>query len=265
MDFSPYLALLEMSAPPVNAEGLRALHRAQVAAIPFENLDPYLGRPVSLRPEDIWTKVSGKRGGYCFELNSFFLAALTEFGFSARPALGRVILGRPRPGPRTHQVSVVSFGKEEWLADVGFGGPGLVEPIPFEDGFSGFQQGRKIRLREMEWGMGFEEELNGQWRTLYAIPLEPTEPVDLVLGNHYCSTHPASTFRQNLHCARPSEEKGFSLFNRSLHRWNKGAKEETELGSAADLRALLIEFGVEISSGDAEAAFAKTAANPPRG
>jgi N-hydroxyarylamine O-acetyltransferase len=265
MDFSRYLDRLQMQKPSPGVPGLKALHRAQVANFCFENIDPFLSRSVSLHTEDIWQKLESSRGGYCFELNSLFLAALHEFGFSARPALARVILGRPLPGPRTHQVSVVSIGEEEWLADVGFGGPGLVEPIPFRAGFSGFQQGRRIRLREIEWGMGLEEEVNNQWRTLYAIPPEPTEPVDLVLGNHYCSTHPSSTFRQNLHCARPSEENGFSLFNRSLHRWKNGTRNETELGSAAELRELLSEFGVGISEPEAEQIFAKVAANPPRG
>jgi N-hydroxyarylamine O-acetyltransferase len=265
MDFSRYLDRLQIQKPAPSAPGLVALHRAQVANFCFENIDPFLSRPVSLSAEDIWRKLESRRGGYCFELNSLFLAALHEFNFSVRPALARVILGRPLPGPRTHQVSVVSFGQEEWLADVGFGGSGLVEPIPFTAGFSGFQQGRRIRLREIEWGMGFEEEVNGEWRTLYAIPPEPTEPVDLVLGNHYCSTHPSSTFRQNLHCARPSEEDGFSLFNRSLHRWKNGMRKESELKSSAELRALLLEFGVEISAAEADQVFAKVAANPLRG
>ena len=45
---------------------LSQLHSLHPAAIPFENLDPLLGRPVSLDPEALQTKLLGsRRGGYC--------------------------------------------------------------------------------------------------------------------------------------------------------------------------------------------------------
>ncbi|MFL5829209.1 MAG: arylamine N-acetyltransferase, partial [Solirubrobacteraceae bacterium] len=46
------------------------VHRAHVMAIPFENLDPHRGVPVSLEPDALSDKlVTRRRGGYCFEQN----------------------------------------------------------------------------------------------------------------------------------------------------------------------------------------------------
>jgi N-hydroxyarylamine O-acetyltransferase len=42
---------------------LRALHRAHLLAIPYENLDIYLGLPITLDPEAMFTKLVDKRRG----------------------------------------------------------------------------------------------------------------------------------------------------------------------------------------------------------
>ena len=57
-------------------------HLGHVTRIPFENLDILLGRPIRLDLESLQRKlVQGRRGGYCFEHNTLFAAALEEIGF----------------------------------------------------------------------------------------------------------------------------------------------------------------------------------------
>lgn len=68
---------------------LEAVFRAHVGAIPFENLDVQLGRPVSLDVSAIQTKlVAARRGGWCFEQNGLLGWALGELGFSVRRVSG---------------------------------------------------------------------------------------------------------------------------------------------------------------------------------
>ena len=75
---------------------LRALHALHPAAIPFENFDPLLGRPVLLDLAALQDKlVRRKRGGYCFEHNTLFRAALEGLGFTVTSLASRV-LGAPR-------------------------------------------------------------------------------------------------------------------------------------------------------------------------
>lgn len=67
-------------------ECLEKLHIAQHRAIPFENFDIALGRPIDLTPQAVFNKlVRNRRGGYCFELNGLMLQALKHYGFDARP------------------------------------------------------------------------------------------------------------------------------------------------------------------------------------
>jgi N-acetyltransferase len=55
------------------AAALRALHRAHLMAVPFENLGIHLGEPISLAPGDLIGKiVTRRRGGFCYELNGAF-------------------------------------------------------------------------------------------------------------------------------------------------------------------------------------------------
>src|SRR5690606_14922037 len=76
-------------------ETLRALQRLHPAAIPFENLSPFAGAPVSLELDAIQQKlVHDGRGGYCFEQNSLFLEVLRALGFRASGLAARVLWNR---------------------------------------------------------------------------------------------------------------------------------------------------------------------------
>jgi len=60
-----------------NLATLSAIHAAHVDAIPFEGIDPLLRRPVNLDIASLQSKlVDSRRGGYCFEQNLLFKAAL---------------------------------------------------------------------------------------------------------------------------------------------------------------------------------------------
>jgi N-hydroxyarylamine O-acetyltransferase len=117
---------------------LQELHAAHVAAIPFENLDVVLGRPILLDMRSLQEKiVRGGRGGYCFEQNTLFAGALRALGFRVLTLEARV---RP-PGaaqilPRTHMVLQVDLHGSAWLADVGFGVDGPIYPVPFQEALS---------------------------------------------------------------------------------------------------------------------------------
>jgi N-hydroxyarylamine O-acetyltransferase len=78
------------------------LHRAHLAAIPFENLDVVLGPRVSVELDRIQDKlVRGRRGGYCYERNLLFAAVLQRLGYPVQRLLARVGDDPVRPRPRT--------------------------------------------------------------------------------------------------------------------------------------------------------------------
>ena len=70
---------------------LADLHEAHLAAIVFENLDILLGKSIVLDLESLQGKlVKNRRGGYCFEQNTLFRAALETIGFTVTSLAARV-------------------------------------------------------------------------------------------------------------------------------------------------------------------------------
>ena len=181
--------------PPPTLEGLFSLHRAHAAAIPFENLDILLGRGIGLDLPSLEAKlVAARRGGYCFEQNTLFAAALTALGFPVTLLGARVRLGGRTDGPRTHMLLSVAAGGRDWLCDVGFGGGGPWEPLPLEPAGEVAQGAWRFRVVADGRERVLQNAGPSGWRDLYGFTLEPQLPLDYAVANYYTSTHPNSTF-----------------------------------------------------------------------
>src|SRR5262249_28741334 len=109
--------------------------RAHLRAIPYENLDIHLGRPLPLGADHAFEKlVVRERGGWCYEMNGLFAWVLETLGFTVRLVSGAV--GRERHGDAVqgnHLVVLVDQGATLTLADVGFG-DGPLDPLPLVEG-----------------------------------------------------------------------------------------------------------------------------------
>jgi N-hydroxyarylamine O-acetyltransferase len=195
-----YLARVGLtSAGPQDLDTLRQLHAAHVAAIPFENLDILLGRGIHLEIDHLRDKLLARgRGGYCFEQNTLFLAVLREMGFTAVPMEARVRTGSTVLRPRTHMVLVVEVDGRPWLADVGFGGEGLLEPVAFCGEPSACSAGHTHRVVEDRDLRVLQLRRGSEWEDQYAFALNPVHPVDFEVANWYTSTHPQSPFVRTL-------------------------------------------------------------------
>lgn len=197
-------AYLERIGAPASGAGttlaetdLAELHRAHVAAIPFENLDSRQGIPVSLALDDLEDKlVRRRRGGYCFEQNLLLKAALEAQGAQVDMLLARVRIGRPpgAPGPRTHLVLRVRADGRDWHADVGFGRGTLLEPIPFGQGGPYEQSGWRFRVREDGLELVLQTVEDDEWIDLYGFVPEPVPLIDVETSNWFTCTHPRSPF-----------------------------------------------------------------------
>jgi N-hydroxyarylamine O-acetyltransferase len=177
--------------------GLAEVHRAHAVSIPFENLDPHRGVPVSLERDALQRKlVDERRGGYCFEQNLLLKFALEELGADVDLMLARVRVGAP-PGairPRTHLVLRVRDGGGEWHADVGFGAGTLLDPIPFGAGEVHEQSGWRFRVVPDGAELMLQTADGSDWVDLYAFIPEPVPQIDVETSNWFTSTHPRSPF-----------------------------------------------------------------------
>jgi N-hydroxyarylamine O-acetyltransferase len=174
---------------------LRALHLAHVTSIPFENLDVLWKRGIALDAASLQDKlVRGGRGGYCFEHNRLFALALEALGFTVVPLAARVRYRATRMLPRTHQLLLVTIAGERYVADVGFGGHTLLEPLPLAADAPVAQHAWRYRLAREDGAFVLQLQVGDGFVDLYAFTLEPAALPDLEMANWYVSTHPASRF-----------------------------------------------------------------------
>jgi N-hydroxyarylamine O-acetyltransferase len=205
-DLDAYLARLAYDRPlAVDAACLGDLHEAHLAAIPFENLDILLGRPIRLDLASVQAKlIAGGRGGYCFEHATLFKAALERIGFTCRLLAARSRMRLP-PGtvrPRTHFLLEVDTPQGQYLADVGFGGYGPLRPLPLLPDLVVHMPGSAHRLRHETGHWVLEGDLGEGWEDLYAFSFEPQHAIDMAVASHYLETHPSSSY-----CRTPTAQR----------------------------------------------------------
>jgi len=256
IDLGAYLARIGVTGPlPISRQTLDTLSEAHARAIPFENLDVLLGRPIDLSLPAIEQKlVHARRGGYCFEQNTLFLAALGQLGFDARPLSARVRMQLPREHipARTHLCLRVELDGEPWLVDVGVGSMSLTSAIRL-DTDAEQPTAHEPRRIVREGGRLFHQvRLGDAWADVYELTLEEMPEIDRVVANWYTSTHPGSHFRSRLVAARAARGgERVTLQNRELtFRRRDGSAERRGIADPDELLAVLAEhFGLALPAG----------------
>ena len=221
---------------------LRDIHALHPAAIAFEGLDPFLGRPVDLDPSSIQVKlVHGRRGGYCHEHNALFHDMLVALGFAVRPLGGRVVWMAPgRVAPLSHRITLVDLAEGRFIADVGVGGQTPTAPLRLEPGLEQLTSHGTYRLMRDGEGFKMQLRLSDRWATMYRFNLEPKTRADFEMANWFTSTHPRTRFTQNLVAARIVGQSRITLLNTSLIiRHLDGSQEQRTLADAHDLQRVL--------------------------
>jgi N-hydroxyarylamine O-acetyltransferase len=250
LDLAAYLRRIGLEAwPTADLAGLKALHFAHATSIPFENLDIQLGLPIHLDLASLQAKlVRRRRGGYCFEHNTLFLAVLRAVGFEAIPCEARVRLGALSLLPRTHMLLIVRLAGAPWLCDVGFGGEGLLHPVPMDGAAHGqFLNSYRVAV---EGGLRVLQSFHlGAWEDLYAFAPEARFPIDFEVASHYTSTHPGSRFLTTLTAQLPGPEVRRILRNRAYAELRGDQAEGRELAPEEVIPTLREAFGIEVPDG----------------
>jgi N-hydroxyarylamine O-acetyltransferase len=230
---------------------LDELHEAHVRAFTFDNIDVLLGRHAGIDLGTVAAKFVGQgRGGYCYEHAILLAAVLDELGYEVEHRLGRV--GSPTAA-RTHCVVVVHLEGYELLADPGFG-LSVLRPIPLDDGAQDAQHGWHFRVRREPVGASvswtLERFSSVGWRPLHVHINEPIQPVDLLVGHHYTSTHPNVHFRQRLIVARHIGSRHVTITHDSLVVRRSGRSTLRRELSPMDVPGALADIGLELPQTD---------------
>jgi N-hydroxyarylamine O-acetyltransferase len=275
LDLDAYLRRIGYAGPVGPDEAtLTALHRAHLAAIRFENLDVFLKGGVSVDLADIQEKIVYRgRGGYCYEQGQLFGAVLERIGFTVDRLLARVGPDDGGPArPRTHLTLQVRADLGIWLADVGYGssppgplslrrlrsgGPQELDGWIYEvapdsaDGTWNQDTWNQDTWNQDTWNQDtwkLREYQAGEWVTHFRYEHVKVHPIDVVLSNHYSSTHPDSWFTRQPIIIRRDPDAISSIVGRSHTVIRPGhVKERRELSDQEFADALTTEFALPLT------------------
>ncbi len=252
LDLPAYLSRIGYSGPlsPTRSV-LEGLHLAHATRVPFENLDILLGRRIHLDLPRLQAKlVTAGRGGYCFEQNLLFRAAIECIGFDVTPLAARVRYRTDRTLARTHMMLRVEVGDTPYLADVGFGGEGLLLPVSMRFNRPVPQFAWTYRIVE-EGPVQVLQSLHGDsWTDLYAFTGERQELADYQMANWYTSTHPDSKFVKMLIVQKSTPEARTFLHDRELIVDAGGDVSRRQLADDSEILSVLADrFGLRFPAG----------------
>jgi N-hydroxyarylamine O-acetyltransferase len=265
----PYLARIGYDGPrePTIAT-LRAIHRAHLYSVPFENLDIGAGRPIVLDEAALFDKiVERRRGGFCYELNGLFALLLRALGFRVT-LLGAGVRrspdsGGPPFGPDFDHLTLLVELETPWLADVGFG-DAFLHPLRLDTEAEQIDTGRdrpivgpapegvwqdryRIGRHEPEYLVLQRRDWTGEWHDRYRFAPVPRQWPDFAAMCHYHQTSPESGFTRSRTCTLATPAGRITIADLCLIVTEDGVRRETMLEDESARDALLRErFGVVV-------------------
>lgn len=247
MDVTSYLDRIGfVGTAGIDLATLCRMQRSHLRHIPYENFDVQMGKRVTLSPKDAFTKlVTGRRGGWCYEMNGLFGWALESLGFRVMPMTGAVM--RAQRGPTAignHLVLSVELD-QPYLADVGLG-DGPLEPIPIKEGVYQ-QEWRTLRLERLNDGWWRYHNHDNAFAPTFDFQHRPADWDLLADKCEWLQTSPDSRFVQNAVCMRHSPEGIAALVGRVLKTMSRDGTTDQLLNVANEyVQVLWDTFGIEL-------------------
>lgn len=235
-----------------DSETLRTLQLHHLLAVPFENLDIHLRRPIDVDPQRAIEKiVERRRGGFCYELNGAFAALLTDLGFCVTLLSARAFGANGIAGPEYDHLALRVDLTEPWLVDVGFG-DSFRHPLRLTGSTIQSDGWNDYRIEPRDEALVVSRREDGGWRQQFLFTLEPRTIDEFAPMCRYHQTSPESHFTKKRICTIATAEGRLTLSERKLIRTTRDRREERELADEQEWTAVLRErFGVDLESGDA--------------
>lgn len=256
IDADAYLSRIgHRGARDPTATVLRALHAAHMEAVPFENLDIHLGRPIVLDEDALFEKiVRERRGGFCYELNGLFSALLRELGFRVTRLSAGVLGEGGDVGPDFDHMTLLVELEQRWLADVGFG-DSFREPLRLDEPGDQARDGRIYRVaHDGRHGWMHTTRAHDGRPSGYRFTFTGHALADYAVRCRYHQSSPDSPFTQQWVCTRATPTGRITLSGRRLIVTDGGRRWERDLTDDEWRRALTEQFGLGLHGLDPAAA-----------
>lgn len=244
-DIEAYLARIGLAGEtvPATREGLDRVIWAHLCTVPFENIDLYdYDIKVDFGIAELFEKiVQRRRGGYCFELNSIFMALLEALGFEVYAIGVRILMGGEGFIPAiAHRASIVVLDGKRYFADVGFGKTnGAGSSICVDDDTEQAVKGEVFSVQDRP----YHHKIILRHKPEETAPLflflpDPAPVVDFVAYN---TTMAMTGFRGRRIVNLRTEEGALSIDGDILRRISGEKRIETPIPTAEDARRVLTE------------------------
>ncbi|MBS0634987.1 MAG: arylamine N-acetyltransferase [Verrucomicrobia bacterium] len=253
MDIDTYLARIgyDGSREP-SSEMLQKLYYQHVSTVPFENIDYFLERPVSLEKEAIYEKiVTNRRGGGCYELSGLFYELLRALGFQATMVASKLYKGAHVDEESRHATIQVTVDGKVWFLDPGYGENGLIYPLELALDLPQKQKDHFYRFTMQDGKLIFSRSRYGEeWHNLLELGDKPVTLAAFLDRHCYHLTNPNSIAKKTIACSLLTHTGEKSLVNSRYQ--NK------PITSSEELHTILTkEFGLNIARETSEAIFKK--------
>jgi N-hydroxyarylamine O-acetyltransferase len=216
-------------------------------AVPFENLDIGLKRPIRITEQAIYEKIVTKnRGGFCYELNGLFAWLLNQTGFNVTFLNARVYDREGNLGIDFDHLALlvqIPGRSDRWLADVGFG-DSFIKPLRFEMEDEQIQGLRSYRIEQVLDGyIVWRKDYDGSRERLYFFDLQPhIFPDEYEAACLYHQTSPESSFTRGSIITRATTDERVSLEDGQLILTKNGKREKRPLADEEEYKKLLKEY-----------------------
>ena len=223
---------------------LRALQRAHLFSVPFENLSIHLDEPITLDEPALLAKIVDRhRGGFCYELNGAFAALLTALGYRVTLLEARVA-SRAGYGPPFDHLALRVDLDEPWLVDVGFGAFSHA-PLRLESRDKQKDAAGEFQLADAKGRPG-EVDVTMNGKPEYRLDLRPYELRDFEPTCWWQQTSPQSHFTRSLTCSLPTEAGRVTLSGNKLIVTRDGERTQRTLEDSELLTAYKQHFGITL-------------------
>lgn len=247
-----YLQILNLHGRDLDFTFLTDLVRRHVATFAFSSLGCQLGNDLPLDLTSLYQRiVIQRRGGYCFEQNGLLFEILEELGFSPELFLARVIYNKDTHPGLTHRLSLIEYGGEQYVLDVGFGylGPSLPVPMSGSDTHDG---SRTFRIAEPSPGEYHMQVIkDGDYFSLYRFELARYGQADCELGHFYSHRHPEANFVNHLVASLIGEKEIRSLVDLKYWVIEESTTRTCDIRGPKELERILVDdLGIQVTGAE---------------
>jgi N-hydroxyarylamine O-acetyltransferase len=224
---------------------LKMLQRKHLLNVPFENLDIHWKRPIVLDEKKFYEKiVSGRRGGFCYELNGLFNVLLRSVGFETRLISARVFNGKEFGPEFDHAAIIATIDGEDYLTDVGFGSF-TTGPLRFVDAEQNDAAGVFVIRERDDKYFEVSKRNDGDWTPEYIFRDAARELSEFEEMCDFQQYSPDSHFTKGKLCSIMTDDGRKTLTDKSFIVTTNGDKNESRVSSDAEFYDLLErEFGI---------------------